>query len=193
MPRLSIAGDSKAIKVERSDQVRNAFGPPQVCSVTAPATDDGRGALARFHNVVIIQRTNRIRVLEHHLRVSRDQGEKIEHHEPLKAELLSEPQNSPQGRIELPLVRYRRVKSDPGCISFRSGKQIALIVIESISVFPAVAEDASVQRITGFMLSGGVEEAVSVFMNCYPTGLQWSPVVFQSLVAPCSSVRLAGT
>jgi hypothetical protein len=88
---LSIAGDSKAIKVERSDQVRNAFGPPQVCSVTAPATDDGRGALARFHNVVIIQRTNRIRVLEHHLRVSRDQGEKIEHHEPLKAELLSNP------------------------------------------------------------------------------------------------------
>jgi hypothetical protein len=92
---LSIAGDSKAIEIERSEQVRNAIGAPQVYSVTAPATDDGRGALARFHDVVIIQRTNGIRVLEHHLRVGRDQGEKIEHHKPLKAELLGEAQNSP--------------------------------------------------------------------------------------------------
>jgi hypothetical protein len=61
-----------------------------VYSVPAPATDDSRGALARFHDVVIIQRTNWIRVLEHHLRISRDQSEKIEHHESLKAELLRE-------------------------------------------------------------------------------------------------------
>jgi hypothetical protein len=88
--RLSVAGDSKAIKVEGSEQVRNAFGTPQVCSVTAPTTNDGRGALARFYDIVIIHRTNGIRVLEHHLRVSRDQGEKVEHHESLKAELLGE-------------------------------------------------------------------------------------------------------
>jgi hypothetical protein len=49
---------------------------PKLHSVTAPATDDGRSA-ACFHDVVVIHRTNGIRVLEHHLRVSRDQGEKI--------------------------------------------------------------------------------------------------------------------
>jgi hypothetical protein len=146
--RLSVAGDSKAIEFERSEQIKNAISAPQVHSMTAPATDDGRSALARFHDVVVIHRTNGIRVLEHHLRVNRDQGEKIEHHEPLKAELLGETKNSPQGRVELALVRYRRVEPDPGCVSFRAGEQIALVVVESISVFPAVAEDAGVQWIT---------------------------------------------
>jgi hypothetical protein len=81
VPRLALAGDSKAVKVEGSEQVRNAISPPQVCSVTAPATDDGGRALAHIYDVVVIHRTNGIRVFEHHLWVGRDQGEKIEHHE----------------------------------------------------------------------------------------------------------------
>jgi hypothetical protein len=91
VPRLSITSDSKAIEIEGSEQVRNAIGAPQVWSVSAPATDDRRGALARFHDVVVIHRTtNGIRVLEHHSRVGRDQGEKVEHYKPLEAELLGE-------------------------------------------------------------------------------------------------------
>ena len=108
--------------------------------MTTPTTDDGRRGLAHFHDVVIIQRTNRIRVLKHHLRISRDQREEVEHYKPLKAELLSEAQNSAQGRVELLLVRYRRIEPDPGRISFRSGKQIPLIVIESVAVFPAIVK-----------------------------------------------------
>jgi hypothetical protein len=63
----------------------------------------------------------------------------------LETELPGEAGYSPQGRIELMLVSYRRIQPDPGCVSFRTGEQIALIVVESVSVFPAVAEDAGVQ------------------------------------------------
>ncbi len=121
--------------------------------MTAPTTDDGRRGLAHFHDVVIIHWTNWVLVLEHHLRISRDQREEVEHYKPLKAELLSEAQNSAQGRVELLLVRYRRIEADPGGVAFRSGEQIAIIVIESISVFPAIAEDAGVHMLMSIPLS----------------------------------------
>jgi hypothetical protein len=146
MTRLAIVGESKAIEIKRSEQIRNAFGSPQVYPVTAPATDDGRGA-ARFYDVVVIQWTDGIRVFEHHFWIRGDQGEKIEHHKSLKAELLGEAQDSPQGWVELALVRNRGVEPDPCDVLFRSGEQITGIVVESVSVFPAVAEDAGIQCI----------------------------------------------
>jgi hypothetical protein len=93
--RLSVNGESKAIEIEGYKQIQNAIGAVQVHPVIAPATDDGRRSLAHFQDVVIVHRTNRIRVLEHHFWISRNQSEKIEHYESLKAELLGKAQNSP--------------------------------------------------------------------------------------------------
>jgi hypothetical protein len=66
----------------------------------------------------------------------------------VKAELPGEARYSAQGRVELALVRYRRIEPNPSRVSSRSGEQIVLVVVESVSVLSTRAEDTSVQWIT---------------------------------------------
>jgi hypothetical protein len=98
--------------------------------------------------MLIILWADRVRVIEHHFRICRHQSKKIEHHKSVKAELPGEARNSAQGRVELALVRYRRIEPNPSRVSSRSREQIVLVVVESVSVLSTRAEDASVQRIT---------------------------------------------